>query len=281
MLVLVGYSERAYIAGVDIYLFGASLMLTEIPAEQFARTVEAVASEVLAEVEWSGPPVDALVIAERLGMVVARDTSMDVRARFVRLSPIGGPMGGGEAGRAGRGTILLANEPRSERRQWAVAHEVGESIAQRVFVRMGVSLVDIPPTGRERVANHLASCLLLPRDWLATDGEAVGWDLTELKQIYTTASHELIARRMLEMTPPVMITLFDQGALQWRRSNVGSRPPSLTPAESSVWRAAFESGQATEYEATELPEGISQIRCWPVHEPGWRREILRTELVEW
>ncbi len=87
------------------------------------------------------------------------------------------------------------------------------------------------------------------------------------------------------MTPPVMITLFDQGALQWRRCNVGDnggrRPPALTEAETSVWRAAFESGQATEYEESELPEGMSQIRCWPVHEPGWRREILRTELVEW
>ncbi len=262
-------------------------MLTEIPAEQFAATVEAVASEVLAEVEWSGPPVDLLAVAERLGLVVARDTAMNVRARFVRLSPMGGgPMGRGPAGRdkvdrAGRGTIMLADDPRPERRQWAVAHEVGESLAFRVFSRLEVSLIDIPPTGRERVANYLASCLLLPREWLAAEGEAVGWDLLELKQVFSTASHELIARRMLEMSPPVMITLFDQGALQWRRCNVGRRPPSLTSAEASVWRAAFESGQATEFEENALPEGINQIRCWPVHEPGWRREILRTELVDW
>ncbi|NOZ40883.1 MAG: ImmA/IrrE family metallo-endopeptidase [Planctomycetes bacterium] len=261
-------------------------MLTEIPAEQYSATVETVAREVLAEVEWYRPPVDALAIAERLGLVVARDSAMDVRARFVRLSAMGkGPMSKGAVGRTGRGTILLADDSRPERRQWAVAHEVSESIAQRVFVRMGVSLVDIPLAGRERVANHLASCLLLPREWLASDGEAVGWDLPELKQKYSTASHELIARRMLEMAPPVIVTLFDQGALQWRRCNVegnaGGRPPSLTPAETSVWRAAFESGQATAYEESKLPEGISQIRCWPVHEPGWRREILRTEWTEW
>ncbi len=259
-------------------------MLTEIPAEQFAATVESVAAEVLAEVEWSGPPVDALAIAKRLGLVVARDTAMDVRARFVRLSGMGGwglNGNGNERGRAGRGTIFLADDPRPERRQWAVAHEVGETMAHRVFAHLGVSLVDIPAAGRERVANQLASCLLLPRDWLARDGEAVAWDLPKLKRIYATASHELIARRMLEMTPPVMITLFDQGALQWRKGNAGGRPPRLTTAEASVWRAAFESGRATEYEESELPEGISQIRCWPIHEPGWRREILRTELAEW
>ena len=262
-------------------------MLTEIPAEQFAATVEAVATEVLAEVEWAGPPVDAFAIARRLDLLVARDSTMDVRARFVRLSPMGGgltsdgPMGRDERGGVGRGTILLADDPRPERRQWAVAHEVGETMAHRVFVQLGVPLVEIPPAGRERVANQLASCLLLPRDWFAADGEAVSWDLPELKRIYATASHELIARRMLEMKPPVMITLFDQGALQWRRSNVGNRPPSLTEAETSVWRDSFESGQATEYEESQLPEGISQIRCWPVHEPGWRREILRTDLLEW
>jgi len=65
-------------------------MLTEIPAEQFSVTVETVVREVLAEVEWFRPPVDALAIAERLGLVVARDTTMDVRARFVRLSGVGG-----------------------------------------------------------------------------------------------------------------------------------------------------------------------------------------------
>ena len=247
-------------------------MLTEIPAEQFSATVAEVAREVLAEVEWRQPPVDTIEVAKRLNLVVARDSTMEVRARFVRLS---------ELGKAGRGTILLADELRLERRQWAVAHEVGESMAYRVFAMLGVPLVDIPPAGRERVSNHLASCLLLPRNWLATDGEAVGWDLVELKRIYATASHELIARRMLEMAPPVMVTLFDQGALQWRRSNALRRPPDLTAAESSVWRAAFESGKATECEATELPDGINQIRCWPIHEPGWRREILRTELIEW
>ena len=247
-------------------------MLTEIPTEQFRETVEGVAREVLAEVEWAGSPVDALAIAGRLDLLVARDSAMEVRARFVRLYGAGGQ---------GRGTILLGDDPRPERRQWAVAHEVGESVAHRVFFQLGVPLVDIPPAGREQVANRLASSLLLPREWLASDGEAVGWDLLELKKIYCTASHELIARRMLEMTPPVMVTLFDQGAMQWRRINVGRRPPALTSEESRVWRAAFESGQATAYEENELPAGIRQIRCWPVHEPGWRREILRTELEDW
>jgi hypothetical protein len=129
--------------------------------------------------------------------------------------------------------------------------------------------------------NWLASCLLLPRPWFADDGQAVGWDLPTLKEIYRTASHELIARRMLEMPPPVIVSLFDQGKLQWRRSNVLSRPPLLTPPEEQTWRTAFDGARATQYDGEDLPEGIDDVRCWPVHEPGWRREILRTGLEGW
>lgn len=187
-----GYSVRMNIVGA-VGNAGSAEMLTEIPAEQFSLTVEEVARAVLAEVEWFRPPVDMFEVADRLNMVIARDAAMGVRARFVKLSG---------KGRRGQGTIFVADDPRPERLQWAVAHEVGESIAHRVFVRLGIALVDIPPTGREQVANHLASCMLLPREWLNVDGQAVGWDLPELKQMYSTASHELIARRMLEMAPP-------------------------------------------------------------------------------
>ena len=184
-------------------------MLTEIPIEQFAIALDDCAKEVLAEGRISEPPVDALQLADRLRLVIARDTAMQVRARFVRI---------GERGRSGRGTILVGEESRPERQQWAVAHELGESVAHRVFAALGIAPVDIPPSAREQLANHLASCLLLPRDWFAADGCNLDWDLYELKQRYSTASHELIARRMLEMSPPVMVTLFDQGKTVWRKT---------------------------------------------------------------
>jgi hypothetical protein len=86
---------------------------------------------------------------------------------------------------------------------------------------------------------------------------------------------------MLEMSPPVIITLFDQGRPQWRRSNALRRPPLLTPQESRTWRRTFNSGKQTRCDGPELPEGIDDVRCWPVHEPDWRREILRTGLEMW
>lgn len=247
-------------------------MITDIPAEQFASAVDQIAEELLVEAGISEPPIDCRLLAKRLGLVVARDSEMQVRARFVKLSTT-------ESSK--RGTILLADDPRPERRHWALAHEVGEYSAYRLFTLLGIPLVDIPSGAREQVANRLANALLLPRSWFADWGSRLNWDLLELKKVFSSASHELIVRRMLEMSPAVIITLFDQGALQWRRSNRLNRPPRLTAEESETWRTTFELAEPAVCLPPDLPEGIGEVRCWPVHEPGWRREILRTQLEEW
>jgi hypothetical protein len=243
-------------------------MFPDIPEEQIRSAVEHVALQALAEACIDRPPVDAGLLAERLGMTVARDgVGATTRARFVRL--------GGESP-----TILLADEPRPERRQWAVAHEIGECRACEVFAALGVDPLDGPLSAREAVANRLAGCLLLPRDWFAAVGAACDWDLLDLKTGFATASHELIARRMLDMSPPVIITVADHGRIEWRRGNQPGRTPPLTPPETDAWDAAHAIGEPARCEPRELPPGIEDVRAWPIHEPDWKREIIRTALAE-
>jgi hypothetical protein len=244
--------------------------LGEIPGEQIREAVERAARETLAEGEWYAPPVDAEALARRLGMAVSRDDAgAGTRARFVRLG-----------GAAGQGAIFVAEEPRLERRQWAVAHEIGESVAWRVFAELGVDAADVAERAREDVANRLAGSLLLPREWFSADGASVEWDLFELKGRYATASHELVARRMLEMRPAVIVTLLDQGKIVWRRSNMLHRAPPMTPPEREAWEIAHATGQAVVCERGELPDGVADVRVWPVHEAGWKREIVRTALAD-
>jgi hypothetical protein len=247
-------------------------MLSEIPDDEFVAALDACAAEALWEAGLEGPPVDALDVAEALQLVVARDYSMSHRGRFVRLADqvdYGG----------GVGTIVVGIAERPERELWAVAHEIGESIAYRVFDRLGVAFDEALPTSRELVANRLASALLLPRRWFAVDGRECNWDLLELKERYCTASHELIARRMLEMRPPIVITVCDQGRVHWRRSNVTSRPPDLLREEKAVWQAVHRTGLPV-CESLDAETGLESVRCWPIHEPGWKREIIRSEIVE-
>jgi hypothetical protein len=244
-------------------------MLSEIPDDEVSAALDAVAAEVLWEAGVTEPPIDALTIADALGVAVAYDYSMPHRGRYARLAEEGG----------GQATIVVGQSERPEREQWTVAHEIGESVAYRVYERLGIPFHEALPTSRELVANRMASCLLLPRRWFVRDGRELDWDLIALKERYNTASHELIARRMLEMRPPVVITVCDLGRVHWRRSNVMSRPPNLLPEEKAVWRQSHESGFIKE-SPIDAESGLENVRCWPIHEPGWKREILRSEIAE-
>jgi len=247
-------------------------MLSEIPDDEFAAALDACAADVLWEAGINEPPVDALVVADRLELVVARDFALPYRGRFVRLADHHSHGGG-------QGTIVVGAAERPEREQWAVAHEIGESVAHRVFERLGVSFDESLPTAREQIANRLASALLLPRRWFAANGRDFDWDLLQLKEQFCTASHELIARRMLEMRPAIVITICDLGRIGWRRSNATARPPSMLAEERAAWRECHRTGFPTD-EMLDGETGLERVRCWPIHEPGWKREILRSEIAE-
>jgi Zn-dependent peptidase ImmA (M78 family) len=249
-------------------------MLAEIPNEDIVAALEKCASNVLWEAGIAEPPIDATFLAEQIGLVVAHNDAVAYRGRLVEMAD---PRGGA----IGQGTIVVGPAERPERLQWAVAHEIGESVAYRVFETLGLRPDAAPEDAREQVANHLASCLLLPRESFAADGRRLDWNLAELKQRYATASHELIARRMLEMSPPIVVTLCDQGQVRWRRSNAGSRPPQLLPDELAVWRDAHASGEMSEATPDPATTGLEKIQAWPIHEPNWKREIIRSAIAEW
>ncbi len=242
-------------------------MLAEITREELVAVLESVVMDLLAEGRVEQPPVDAVGLARSLGITVALDDQQQGRARFVRL--------GGHGRRQPRETILLRPDPRPERRQWAVAHEIGESAAYRVFDALGVDPREASVGAREAVANRLAGLLLLPGQWFSADASRCGWDLFELKRRFATASHELIARRMLEMPPPVIISIFDQGRTSLRKSNVPGRVPPLSTAETECRRIAHDCNRPHA-----APDALQLVQAWPIHEDTWKREIIRAEVEE-
>lgn len=239
-------------------------MLIHVPTEEYAAVLDTIAAEVLEEAKVDCPPVDAFAVARILGITVAEDARQSGRARYVRLRT---------KGRRPQPTILLRPDPRPERRHWALAHEIGEHLAHRVYRLLGAEPMEARAGSREVVANQLAGRLLVPSDWYREDALDLDWDLPRLKARYSTASHELLARRMLDLPPPVIVTIVDDGRLYFRRSNVPGRVPPLGEAEKSCRRDAHRHGRSV---AVGL--GVSRVQAWPIHEPGWKREILRTEV---
>lgn len=245
---------------------------SDFDALNLVQAAQQVAARVIRACHGADPPVDAMLISARLGLTIAWDLRQEARARLVRPRL-----------RRAAGVILLRPEPRLERQQWAVAHEVGEHLSGEVFAAAGVEVDSPDPAGvasprvagaREQVANLMAAELLLPSGWFERDAARCGWDLFRLKQRYATASHEMIARRMLDCEPPVIVTILDQGAISWRRSNALARVPAPSAVERLAWRRARDSGRP----ATESRGGLC-VTAWPVHEAEWKREIVRTDLA--
>lgn len=256
-------------------------MLAEIPIHQSTAAIDQVAADALWEAAIDQPPVDAFRLAQRLGISVTQNDQLPHRAQRVRFSL--------ESPRATQ-AIVIGPEDRPERRHWAVAHEVGEAIAQRVFDTLGADPCDASPGSREQVANALAGRLLAPSRWLLGLFRDSQGDLAQLKQCFSTASHELIVRRLLEShRDPLIVTVFDHGRLTWRRWNLGGLAPPLNPRELVAWESAHKTGESAwetldsaqaESFSSEEQAATAWVRAWPVHEPGWKREVLLTQLRE-
>src|SRR5580704_4851061 len=100
-------------------------MLDELSREEVLAAVDRIIVDLLAAAGVSGPPVDAIGIAQRtLGIVVCLDGKQQARGR---------------AQRSGRQRqIYLRPEPIKERHQWTVAHEIGEHLKADLLRALGV-----------------------------------------------------------------------------------------------------------------------------------------------
>lgn len=248
-------------------------MWGDITAEEANEALDRCAEEILWECGVTQPPVDAAVVAMRLGLSVAHDSCLPSRAALVRLE--------GDSAATNSAVILLGEEERYERLQFSLAHEIGEFAAPRLLERLRISPYDLPAAAREKVANAIAGRLLVPTARLKQTASDCRWDLLEIKQHFATASHELIARRMLDMPPPIVVTLSDQGRMTWRRTNCRFSPGALLPQEIEALHDCHQLGIAVEREHLDTSAGPLRIQCWPVHEPGWKREIMRVEIHAW
>jgi len=225
--------------------------------EDWCAACDGVVAKLLDAAGITAPPVDALLIAQRLEWPVVWDRGQAGRARIHHLD--------------GRPTLFVSPEHRPERLQWAVAHEIGEASAWPVCRDLGIAADELLPRQREELANQFAQRLLLPTAWFGASDN----DLFALKARFATASHELIAWRWLDRAEPTIVTVFDHGELTRRRCNFAARTPAMLPKEREC--AAEARDHRTVADRT-WPHG--RCTAWAVHEPGWQREILRTT-VEW
>ncbi len=233
-------------------------MREELTREEVTAAVDAAVAELLAAAGVVGPPVDAIALAQRhLGMIVCLDRRQEQRGRAQRAG--------------GRKQIFLRPEPTEERHQWTVAHEIGEHLKADLLSRLRLDPAATRAMAGESLANLFANRLLAPTVWLAADAAGCGHDLLALKQRYRTASHEVVAWRLLDLEAPCVVTVVDNDRVSKRRSNAWRVTKRLGAAEKQCQREVSESG---------LPRvargGGWTVQGWPIHRDDWKREILRS-----
>jgi Zn-dependent peptidase ImmA (M78 family) len=237
-------------------------MIEDLPREEVLRLIDRAVDELLDAAGITGPPVDAITLAQQyLQIVVCLDRSQPQRGRAQRSG--------------GKKQIFLRPEPTEERHQWTVAHEIGEHQKPALLGRLGVAPEDTRPMMGESLANLFAYHLLIPTPWFAEDAVAADYDLVELKGRYRTASHEVLALRMLDLPDPCIITILDNDAVTKRRSNGWRVRRQLEGVEDRCRRLVHRDGRPYR-----LQENGWTVQGWPVHQTGWKREILRSVVEE-
>jgi hypothetical protein len=234
-------------------------MSDSLDREEVTATVDRLVEALLEKAGLEVPPVDAIALAQKhLGMVVCLDARQPQRGRAQRAG--------------GRAQIYLRPEPTEERHQWTVAHEIGEHMKVNLLERLSIAPEQTRVMTGESLANLFASRLLVPSRWLAGDAPATGYDLLALKDRYRTASHEVIAWRLLDLAEPCIITIVDNDHITRRRSNSWPvRARLLEPIEQQCQRSVRKHNRPRV-----LREGSWTVQGWPIHQAEWKREILRS-----
>jgi len=237
-------------------------MTEDLSREDVHHTVDRVVEELLDAAGVAAPPVDAIALAQRhLGMIVCLDRQQPQRGRAQRAG--------------GRKQIFLRPEPTEERHQWTVAHEIGEHFKPQLLQQLGVAPDQTRVMMGESLANLFAHHLLVPACWFGDDVKLHEYDVLALKQKYRTASHEVIAWRMLDLSAPCIITVVDNDHIHRRRSNAWPVRKELGDVERQCQR------DVNNYSRPRVVrENGWTVQGWPVHQADWKREILRSVVEE-
>jgi predicted transcriptional regulator len=237
-------------------------MTEDLSREEIQQAVDRAVEELLAAAHVMGPPIDALRLAPLVpGLVITFEDRAPVRGRTRRV-------GAGQP-------ILLRPDETEERKHWTVAQALGTFFKPDLLKRLGIGPEQARTLGSASLVRLFAERLLVPTSWFAADARALGYDLLELKIRYRTASHEILADRLLDLPEPSIITVVDNGHVQRRRSNAWRVNRTLEPAERQCQAYVHSFSRPRVVRA----DGWT-VQGWPVHQSDWKREMLRSVVEE-
>lgn len=232
--------------------------IMDFSQEDLFDAIDRLLVQLLERAGVDGPPVDALRLAEEhLGIPVeyaAPEDESDGRPPRRRQST----------------GIVLSPHMTDEQRQTAAARAVAGSLLPDLFRKLDVT----PEFENKQVLAQfrglIVNRLLVPTRMLRTAQRACKSDVAALKEVFGTASMEVIALRLLDLDSPCVISVLDDGVVAVRRGNAMAVNKKLLAAEEQCARRVME---------LDLPHQVRgggwTVQGWPVPYRPFRRVVLR------
>lgn len=229
--------------------------------EELIEAIDRLVAGMLERAGVTTPPVDALVVAEHhLGIPVEWVEPAE-EDESGRRRPRPRPSGGG---------IALTTDMSAEQRQRIAADGIARLLLPDIFRKVDV----VPGTESKQFAAHVRSLVvarvLIPNRLFRTALRDCKFDVLALQKVFSTASVEAVATRLLDLEEPCVIAVVDDGVVASRR---GNRFPTTRKLEAAEQECV---DRITELDLPHRARiGEWTAWGWPVPNRPFRRIILR------
>jgi len=222
--------------------------------EDLFDAIDRLLVQLLERAGVEAPPVDALRLAEdHLGIPVEY------------AEPEEGP----PRRRQSTG-IVLAPHMTDEQQQTAAARAVAASLLPDLFRKLDIKPELENKSALAQFRGLIVNRLLVPSRMLRSAQRACKSDVAALKEVFRTASMEVIALRLLDLDQPCVVSVVDDGVVAVRRGNALPVNKKLLPQEEQCAQRVME---------LDLPHQVRgggwTVQGWPVPDRPFRRVVLR------
>jgi predicted transcriptional regulator len=207
------------------------------------------------------PPVNALEIAENHLGIPVEIVELSEEDERGRPRPRSRPSGSG---------IYLSPDMTEETQQRTAADGIARALLPDILRKLDVAPGTEDKQFSSQVRGLVIARLLVPNKILRAALKECRYDLLALKKLFTTATMETIALRLLDLDEACAISIVDDGIVTMRRANRFAAVKKLEPAEQACLDQVMK---------LDLPcrvrKGEWTVQGWPVPDRTIRRIILR------
>jgi predicted transcriptional regulator len=239
--------------------------MSDFNQDELFETIDRAVQNLFKAHRVEQAPVDAVELVQAEYGYIVRELDPEEEAE---LTARGQPMK--PAKRRSR-EIVFNSSHGVESRNILSARAIARELIPNILKRLGVSEGTENRSATTQLVGLITPRILLPTRWFEREAPRQGYDLWKLKEVFSSATYEMITARLLDLEEPCIMVIVDDGEVAARKSNRTSAPKKLTDTEKKCLDKVGELGEPQ----TVRSESWT-VRGWPIPTGPFNRIILRS-----